>query len=365
MSEKIRYEFDGFQLDPVARSLTHHGEPVSIRPIAFELLLVLVGNHGQALTKVELIKRVWKTEGDDDRNFHVTLSDVRKALADSAKSPRFIILEPSGYRFAANVRVLGLQPRMRSQHFAHVFFSSAVYAALCGFALFLEIAYQFDRYGRSALKIAPLVFAWVALTSVTALMVDQKLTSWGRTSGLATATLISFGASGMLFAALTPFLPDHSITVANFPTYTAQAAYLKDLVYFSVLVFLFLTLPFHFITTMEDQVQRGNHQAVLEVLTGDKLAVLPRRTIYLRFWPLAVVLLVFGMMSIPMTAHLLDNLQPGTFRNLFSQLVYLRAVLYFGLGIECLAWYYSALADMKRDCVSALQITNNGKYSQP
>ena len=31
--------------------------------------------------------------------------------------------------------------------------------------------------------------------------------------------------------------------------------------------------------------------------------------------------------------------------NLFTQLVYLRGILYFGLGIECLIWYYEALND--------------------
>src|SRR2546422_952003 len=107
MPERILYEFDGFRLDPTARSLSRDGEPVAIRPVAFDLLLALIENQGQPSTKVELIKKVWKTDGSDDRNFHVTLGDVRKALGDSAKQPRFIVIEPGGYKFAVDVRALG------------------------------------------------------------------------------------------------------------------------------------------------------------------------------------------------------------------------------------------------------------------
>jgi len=88
----------------------------------------------------------------------------------------------------------------------------------------------------------------------------------------------------------------------------------------------------------------------LDVLNVKRLAVLPGGTIYPRFWALALLLLTFVGVSILMTAHLFDNLKAGLYRNLFTQLVYLRGILYFGLGIECLVWYYGALSDLKREC---------------
>src|SRR5207237_3770114 len=121
-----------------------------------------------------------------------------------------------------------------------------------------------------------------------------------------------------------------------------------------VLALLFLIIPFHFVTAMEHEMREGHPRSVLDTLTARKLAVPPSGTIYLRFGHLALVLLMFAVMSIAMTAHLLDNLKPGTYRNLFTQLVYLRGILYFGLGVECLAWYYNALSGLKRDCISTI-----------
>jgi len=54
-------------------------------------------------------------------------------------------------------------------------------------------------------------------------------------------------------------------------------------------------------------------------------------------------------MSVAMTARLLDNLKPNPYQNLFVQLVYLRGLLFFGLGIECLAWYRNALNEIKSE----------------
>lgn len=352
MPEKILYEFDGFRLDPVARSLSRSGEHIAIRPIAFDLLLVLVENHGQALTKVELIKSVWKTDASDDRNFHVTLGAVRKALGDSAKTPRFIVIEPAGYRFAADVRALGRETVVPGRYVLHILVSSAIYAALYGSTVFLEVAYEFDRYGRSTFGAALIVFGWMLVSSVAGLAIDRRRIYQGKSDGLTITTLIFFIAAAVLFAGLTRFLPNEQVTQATFQTYPAQAAYLKDIAYYLVLALLFLMIPFHFVTTMEREIKEGRYRSVLDTLIVWKRAILPSGTINLRFGHLVLALLMFAFLSIPMTAHLLDNLEPGTYRNLFTQLVYLRGILYFGLGVECLVWYYNALSNLKRACVA-------------
>jgi len=38
--------------------------------------------------------------------------------------------------------------------------------------------------------------------------------------------------------------------------------------------------------------------------------------------------------------------------NVFINLLQARWVLYFGLGLECLAWYSRALNELKRECVA-------------
>ena len=52
-----------------------------------------------------------------------------------------------------------------------------------------------------------------------------------------------------------------------------------------------------------------------------------------------------------MSSHLFDNLKPGRFMNMFIQLMQLHSVLFFGMGLECLAWYTRALNELKRECL--------------
>ena len=48
------YEFGPYLLDPGERLLLREGEPVSLTPKCFDLLVVLVENSGHLLTKEEL-----------------------------------------------------------------------------------------------------------------------------------------------------------------------------------------------------------------------------------------------------------------------------------------------------------------------
>lgn len=368
MPEGILYEFDGFRLDPVRRSLRHGAEPSALTPKAFDLLLVFVQNQGVVLSRDELIKLVWSEASVSQNNFNVTLNAVRKALGESGREYRYIITVPNGYRFVADVRIVPISadPHSRSEvrssnsrHLFHIVVSSVLYAALYGVAVFLEVAYQFDRYGRSAFKIWPLVLTGVMLTSVAGLLADQRMTFRDRRGGLIASLLIFFIAAGLVFGSLTLFLPNTPITRATFQTYPAQAAFLKDSVYCLALALLFLIFPFHFVAAMEREFELGRYQAVLDTLSSEKLAAPPKGTIYFKFWLMVLVLLLFAVMSIEMTAHLLDNLQPGAYWNLFIVLVYFRGILYFGLGIECLVWYYGALNNLKRECVSRLSTSRD------
>lgn len=358
--ERLIYEFAGFQVNAFDRSLSYQGEARCLRPIAFELLLVLLENRGKSLSKAEIIKYVWGIDSGDDRNFHVTLHAVRQALGESGRTASFIVRDAIGYRFATDVRIVSMEnhgdsgvrtfptttdvkeedslpadtldpylPHLR-KHRVHVFAASLLYGALYAIALILEVSYEFDRFGAAALKIAPLVLVWITTTSMVGLTIDRKLTLQGRSGGLTASGLISLGAAAVLLGVLTRFLPDFAITKANFQTYPVQAAYLKDVSYFILLALVFLIVPFHSIAAIEHEVQQ-------------------RRSIgaYPRPWALTLVLIAIAAIALIMTAHLLDNLRPGSYMNLFTQLVYLRGILYFGLGIVCLWWYYRRLNAIK------------------
>lgn len=388
MPEEILYEFDGFRLDPARCVLLFEGQPTELTAKPFKLLLTLVEKHGQSIPKEELMSRVWPGSLVTDDNFHVNLNKVRKALGESASNPQFIFRTDDGYKFVADVKLIlvgsekqtdgevpapnvgiGEEKRVASErnesqiigqvaarprtHLAHILVSSVLYGALYASAMIVEIAYEYDRFGGSALRISPLVFGWITITSVLGLVADQKLTLQDRRGGLVISVLVFLLSAMVAFAGVT-FLPSSPITLAGFQTYPAQTAYLKDMVYFLVLAFVFMILPFHFVSEMESEMQRGRYRYVLDALTSRGLAVLPGGMIYPRVWALTLVLLLFVVLAIPMTAHLLDNLTPGPYTNLFTQLFYVRGILYFILGVECLIWYYGTLNKLKRKCISSM-----------
>jgi TolB-like protein/DNA-binding winged helix-turn-helix (wHTH) protein/Tfp pilus assembly protein PilF len=99
------YQFSSFRLDPVHRVLERDGAVVTISPKAFELLLALVENSGQLLTKDELMQRVWSDTFVEEANLTQTISVLRKVLGEQKHEHKFIVTQPGrGYRFVAEVK---------------------------------------------------------------------------------------------------------------------------------------------------------------------------------------------------------------------------------------------------------------------
>jgi DNA-binding winged helix-turn-helix (wHTH) protein/TolB-like protein/lipoprotein NlpI len=103
----VLYEFGPFQLDPPERLLLCGGQPVSLTPKAFDLLLTLVDRSGHLVEKEELLRLVWPGSFIEEGNLAVTISQVRKALNDDRGHHRYIeTVSKRGYRFVAEVRRL-------------------------------------------------------------------------------------------------------------------------------------------------------------------------------------------------------------------------------------------------------------------
>ncbi len=100
-----KFKFDEFLFDAQEKVLFREGKPVSITPKVFELLLVLIENHGHLVEKNELIKKVWADSFVEDGNLAYTMRLLRIALGDDKQNPRFIeTVSRRGYRFIAEVR---------------------------------------------------------------------------------------------------------------------------------------------------------------------------------------------------------------------------------------------------------------------
>jgi DNA-binding winged helix-turn-helix (wHTH) protein/TolB-like protein/Tfp pilus assembly protein PilF len=103
--ETRKFQFDDFLLDAKENVLLRGGKPVSITPKAFQLLLVLIENHGRLVEKDKLLSAVWADSFVEEGNLTFTIGLLRKVLDDNAQKPRFIETVPKrGYRFIGKLK---------------------------------------------------------------------------------------------------------------------------------------------------------------------------------------------------------------------------------------------------------------------
>lgn len=99
-----RFSFGEFELDAGRRLLLKSGEPVNLNSKTFDLLLTLVENQGQVLTKNDLLDKVWENQFVEENNLTVHVAALRKALGETKNDHRFIVTVPGkGYRFVAEL----------------------------------------------------------------------------------------------------------------------------------------------------------------------------------------------------------------------------------------------------------------------
>lgn len=92
--------FGPFQLDADTRQLCGVKGEIHLSPKAFELLRLLVVTRPRALSKGELQEHLWPVTFVSEANLALLVSEVRAALGDPAREPRFIRTVPRfGYAF--------------------------------------------------------------------------------------------------------------------------------------------------------------------------------------------------------------------------------------------------------------------------
>jgi len=98
------YEFGPFEVHPGSGELLKHGRRVKLQDQPFRLLVVLLENAGQVVTREQIQSRIWEenTFVDFDASLRVAVRKLREALGDDAENPRYIETVPKrGYRFLA------------------------------------------------------------------------------------------------------------------------------------------------------------------------------------------------------------------------------------------------------------------------
>lgn len=98
----VRLGFDQFELDEANAWLLRNGKAVSLAPTPFSLLCALARQPGTLLTKDALLDTVWGHQFVSESVLKTAISDLRTALGDNPREPRFIeTVSRRGYRFIA------------------------------------------------------------------------------------------------------------------------------------------------------------------------------------------------------------------------------------------------------------------------
>jgi DNA-binding winged helix-turn-helix (wHTH) protein len=89
-----------FTFDHESRQLLRGQQEVHLSPKAFDLLAALVDARPRVLTKNELHQRLWPDTFVSETNLASLIAEIRDALGDSARAPRFVrTAQRVGYAF--------------------------------------------------------------------------------------------------------------------------------------------------------------------------------------------------------------------------------------------------------------------------
>jgi DNA-binding winged helix-turn-helix (wHTH) protein len=99
-----KFCFGEFQLDFVRFQLFRHGKPVRLEGLPLQLLMFLVENKGQLVTREQIATALWSKDVfvDIDQGINTAIRKVRRALDDDAGEPQYLqTVVGRGYRFVA------------------------------------------------------------------------------------------------------------------------------------------------------------------------------------------------------------------------------------------------------------------------
>src|SRR5438132_7740449 len=109
MADQIRFAED-FVLDSRAYELRRAGRVLKLERIPMELLLLLIEERGQLVSRDQIIERIWGKDVflDTDNSINAAIRKIRQVLRDDPEQPHFVqTVTGRGYRFIASVLEAG------------------------------------------------------------------------------------------------------------------------------------------------------------------------------------------------------------------------------------------------------------------
>src|SRR6185503_4154279 len=109
--------FARFRFEPGSARLWAGKREIKLTPKAAGVLGVLIEHAGEPVSKEALFGRVWRGTVVSDDALVTCIQELRKALGDDAKKPKFIeTRHRRGYRFTAEVIGTPATPAIADNH---------------------------------------------------------------------------------------------------------------------------------------------------------------------------------------------------------------------------------------------------------
>ena len=102
------YQFGNFQLNVARYELRRNGRVLKLEKIPMELLILLVGRHGELVSREEIIAKLWGRDVfiETEHGVNTAVRKIRQTLGDDPEQSRFVqTVVGKGYRFVAAVNV--------------------------------------------------------------------------------------------------------------------------------------------------------------------------------------------------------------------------------------------------------------------
>lgn len=106
MAASSRYIIGGVELDDSAKEVTLDGEPVSLTPIEYDILKLLMENPGKVYSPKEIYRQVWKEAPvGSDNTVAVHIRHLREKIEINPADPRYLkVVWGQGYKMEKEVK---------------------------------------------------------------------------------------------------------------------------------------------------------------------------------------------------------------------------------------------------------------------
>ena len=103
-SPSTAYAFADVLVEPRHFRILKSGQVQTVEPRAFDVLMFLIEHRDRVVDKQELFDEIWKQSFVTDSALAQEIKNIRRAIGDDGKSPRYIeTVRKHGYRFIAEV----------------------------------------------------------------------------------------------------------------------------------------------------------------------------------------------------------------------------------------------------------------------